>query len=381
MSIDNFMDQIDEERLIREFQELTAIDSVSFKERKMADALKEKFAGLGILLQEDDAGGIYRSEAGNLYGYVPGTLTGPPLLFSAHMDTVEPGIGKRAVLQEDGRIVSGGDTVLGADDMAGMAAILEALRLLKEKGIPHRDIELLFPVAEESYVKGSSVFDYGNLKAKEAYVLDLSGPVGRASLREPTLISFKARVRGRAAHAGFAPEKGIHAIAAAALAVTEIPQGRIGDNTTVNIGKICGGEATNIVPEFAEVEGEIRSYVHEEALAQMERVREAFERAAGQTGAQVQVEDEVHLKAYQIKKEEPVVKRFERVCAGLGLVGGLTETFGGSDNNSFLRHGIRGIVLACGMNQVHTTQEYTTVEELKRCSAIVAGLMTDEEEK
>ena len=243
--------QVNTERLVEEFKELVAIDSVSFHERRMADTLKSKLLKLGFEVYEDGAAGVYGSEAGNVYGFLPGTLEGPPLLLSAHMDTVEPGWGKRAVIHPDGRITSKGDTVLGSDDAAGIASILEAVRAVSESGQPHRGIEVLFPMAEEAYGKGSTVAEYERLRAKEAYTLDLSGPVGQASLQEPTFVSFSIEFVGKASHAGFAPEEGINAIAAAAAAITRIRQGRVGEETTVNIGKIEGGKATNIVPAEA----------------------------------------------------------------------------------------------------------------------------------
>lgn len=370
---------IQTERMISEFQELVSIDSISFRERKMADILKEKLEDLGLSVYEDDAGKKYGSDAGNLYGFLKGTLSGPPVLFSAHMDTVEPGIGKKAVIRADGKITSDGTTVLGADDVAGITSILEAVRCIREHDIPHRDIEILFPIAEETYVQGSSVFDYRKLRAKEAYVMDLSGEVGTASLQEPTLISFRAAVHGKASHAGFSPEQGIHGIAVSAEAVTKIRQGRVDEDTTVNIGKICGGTATNIVPDMVVLEGEVRSYVHEKALRQIEHIRSVFAETAEKYGASCEVEAQIHLYAYRVSEEEPVVKHFLKACEDLDIKSRLVSTFGGSDNNSFLRNGICGIVLACGMHQVHTVKEYTRPEEMAQCASILFQLMTREE--
>ncbi len=370
--------QVNTERLVEEFKELVAIDSVSFHERRMADTLKSKLLKLGFEVYEDGAAGVYGSEAGNVYGFLPGTLEGPPLLLSAHMDTVEPGWGKRAVIHPDGRITSKGDTVLGSDDAAGIASILEAVRAVSESGQPHRGIEVLFPMAEEAYGKGSTVAEYERLRAKEAYTLDLSGPVGQASLQEPTFVSFSIEFVGKASHAGFAPEEGINAIAAAAAAITRIRQGRVGEETTVNIGKIEGGKATNIVPALVRMEGEIRSYVHEAALAQMEQIRRICEDTAAGFGAVVRVDSRLHMLAYRVEKKEPVVQRFRRVCETLGVECSLTRTLGGSDNNCFIQHGIRGIVLSCGMNQVHSTEEFSSVSELERCASIVAGLIVED---
>jgi tripeptide aminopeptidase len=249
------------------------------------------------------------------------------------------------------------------------------VRSLEERKLPHRSIEVLFPTAEETYARGSSLFDYSRIQAREAYVLDIEAPIGTASLREPTLIAFSVRLTGKASHAGFAPEKGINAIAMAAELIGRIPQGRIGMDTTVNIGTIQGGKATNIVSEEVFLEGEIRSYRHEAALAQMEEIRQQADKIAVQWGGRAEVADEIRLVAYQVAKDEPVVTHYIEACGRLGIKTALTETFGGSDNNCFLRNGIRGIVLACGMHKVHTTKEYTTVDELGQSTQILMELM------
>lgn len=364
------------DRMVREFVELTGIDSVSFREREMADRLKGKLAELGVAVTEDEAGEAYGGNAGNLYGFLPGELPGEPILLSAHMDTVEPGLGKKAVGREDGRITSGGDTVLGADDVCGLVEILEAVRCLREKGIPHRSVEVLFPIGEELFIKGTNRFDFSKIRAKEAYILDLSGEVGSAALRAPSLISFTVTVRGKAAHAGFAPEAGVHAVRLMSLAIGKLPMGRIGGDTTLNIGMIQGGGMVNIVPELCVCKGEIRSYSHEKALEMLKLVEKIFQEVIEGTGAQLTVEHTVDLYAYEIKKDEPVVKRFEAACRSLGREPVLTETFGGSDNNNFVRFGVRGIVISCGMYQCHSVEEYTKVEELKAGAELVARLLT-----
>ena len=247
--------------------------------------------------------------------------------------------------------------------------------MVQEAGCPHRDLEILFPAAEEVYTKGSSAFDFTKLRGKEAYVLDLSGPVGMAAAKAPSLISFQITVQGKAAHAGFEPEKGIHAIVAAAKAIAEVPQGHLDQDTTCNVGLIKGGTATNIVPEACMVQGEIRSFAHEKALVCMENVKSIFEKEAKKAGASCDTEMEIHLEAYETEKTEVVVRHFQKACEMLELPGGLTETFGGSDNNSFAKHGIPGLVLSNGMYQAHSTKEYTTCEDLEKGAQLIARLI------
>lgn len=362
-------------RILEEFQELTDIDSVSLSERGMADCLKRKLLELGFEAEEDCAGGECGGNAGNLYGFLKGSLPGPSVLLSAHMDTVEPGTGKHAVFQPDGRITGSGSTVLGADDAAGLVEILEGIRSVREAGIPHRDIEVLFPIAEELYVKGTEVFDFTKVRSREAYVLDLSGPVGTAALQAPTLISFQASVTGKSSHAGFEPEAGIHAITAVCRAVSRIRQGHVDEDTTVNIGTIGGGTATNIVPKTCVCCGEIRSYRHEKALSVLEEIRKVFEDVTESMGAKLTLESTTDLTAYKIEEKDPVVQQFRKACERIGIAGQMTRTFGGSDNHNFTKHGIHGIVLSCGMYNAHSTDEYTTERDLVLGAMLIAELI------
>ena len=367
------------ERMIQEFCRLVELDSPSFGERAMADFLTGRLTELGFEVEEDQAGSFYGGTAGNLYAHRAGERRGDPLLFSMHMDTVEPSRHKRAVVHGDGRITSRGDTVLGADDMSAMAAFLEALECIQRQNKACRELELLITIGEEQHLRGSSVFDYAKLRSRQSYVLDLSGSVGAAAIKAPSLAVFQAKVIGKAAHAGFAPEEGVHAIAVASKAVSRIWQGHVGDQMTVNVGKIAGGGATNVVPDQCVVTGEVRGFVHLKVLEQLEEIRQVFEQEAGAVGGRVEYETEICFCAYETPETHPVVKRFERACMSTGVCPRLTATFGGSDQHHLSEHGITGIVLASAMHQVHSCEEYTTISEMEQVSRIVREMITSEE--
>ena len=156
------------DRLLILFEQLIAFDSPSYGEREICDFIKGRLADLGIAVCEDGTAKKIGGNCGNLYAYVDGALNLPPLLFCAHMDTVEPSRGKQMRIAADGTITSDGKTVLGADDCAGIAAILEALTAVAESGRPHRPVEILFTVAEEPYCVGIQQFDFSKLRSKEA---------------------------------------------------------------------------------------------------------------------------------------------------------------------------------------------------------------------
>ncbi|MDR1532894.1 MAG: M20/M25/M40 family metallo-hydrolase [Clostridiales bacterium] len=363
--------------LFETFRELTAIDSPSFGERRLCDLLTAKLTALGVACEEDGAlcdeetGG----NCGNLYGYLPGDLPGAPLLFSAHMDTVEPARGKRAILSDRGKITSDGTTVLGADNVSGITVILKAIELLRESGARHRSLELLFTAAEERYGAGSALAGYSGIQAKEAYVLDLSGAIGEAANAAPTILSFTVTVRGKASHAGFAPKEGVSAIAAAAKAIARIPLGEL-SGLTCNIGVIHGGEAGNIIPACCKVTGEIRSLSHTAVLEHWEKVRAIFEEEARAMGAAAEFARKAEITAYETPLNRPVVKRFRRACETAGLPCNIHSTLGGSDNNNFALHGIEGLVVACSMHDVHSTREFALLDELEQCVRLTVLLMS-----
>lgn len=365
---------ISRERLKKQFLELVSIDAPSYREREMADYLKERLLELGFSVEEDQAGSFYGGNCGNLYACR--STTGNPVLFSMHMDTVEPACGKRAVVHEDGRITSDGSTVLGADDMAGVAAMLEALRHLQEEGIPCRDVELLFTIGEEKHVKGGKVFDFSRIRSRESFVLDLSGEVGSAAVQAPTQAAFRAVVHGRAAHAGFAPQEGVHAIVVAARAVAGMPMGRSKEDTTINVGQIEGGTASNVIPDRCIVSGEVRSLSHPRALETLKEIESIFRKEAEALGGSVDFFVDVCYQAYHTSESARPVREFQDVCKRMGLPCRLVVTFGGSDQNKLSEHGIEGIVVACAMHQVHSCQEWTSLSELEQVAGIVAGILS-----
>jgi tripeptide aminopeptidase len=363
-------------RLFETFSKMVEINSPSFGERGFCDYLKTTLAGLGIACEEDGAGEIIGGNSGNLYAYVNGALAGNSILFSAHMDTVEPSIGKTAVVKSD-KIFSNGTTVLGADDVSGVTIILETLTRLKETNTPHRNIELLFTVAEEKHCAGSAVVDYSRIKSKEAYTLDLCGEIGEAANAAPTIFTFTVKITGKAAHAGFAPETGIHAIQVAANALAKLPSGSPESGLTFNTGTISGGLMTNIVPDNCVVTGEIRSLEHGAVLRYWESVKSVFEAEAKALGADLDFTTKTEITAYKIPETSAVAAAFKNACEKEGIKPDIHSTLGGSDNNNYALHGIEGLVIACSMHDVHSNREYAVLSELEQGVHLLTAILTD----
>ncbi|MFZ5633247.1 MAG: M20/M25/M40 family metallo-hydrolase [Bacillota bacterium] len=356
---------VNRERMTAEFLELVRVDSVSGQERNVADLLKQRLKGMGLEVSEDDTGKKISTGAGNIIARITGDpAAGPPLMICAHMDTVEPGRGIKPVVEGD-VIKSSGDTVLGGDNKAGIAIILEALRVIGENGIKHGGLEAVFTVFEEGGLLGAQNLDPSLIHAKMGYVLDSDGPPGTIVTRAPTQDRISAAIRGKSAHAGVCPEKGINAIEVAARAIAGMKLGRIDAETTANIGVISGGKATNIVPDLVNIQGETRSLDRNKKNRQTRIITEKLAEAAAASGARVDIKVEELYREFNINENEKVVRAAVKAAENLGLVPGLVSTGGGSDANMFNEKGIPTAVLGIAMQNVHTTEEFIRIKDME----------------
>jgi tripeptide aminopeptidase len=162
---------------------------------------------LGIDADEDDSGERIGSDAGNVYCRLPATAAGTPLFLCAHMDTVLPLGPIEPVVDDDGIVRNAAGTILGADNKAALAAMLEATRRVVEDRRPHAGLELVVTTSEEIGLRGASAFDHDRLAARIGYVYDQAAPIGEVILGAPHQRAIEVRFRGRAAHAGIAPEE------------------------------------------------------------------------------------------------------------------------------------------------------------------------------
>jgi tripeptide aminopeptidase len=355
---------INEHRLLETFLDLVRIDNPSGEEAAIAAHVRGLLEAMGLTVEED---GIH-----NLLARVPGE--GEPLLLNAHMDSVAPCRGVRPIVA-DGIIRSSGDTVLGADDLAGVAAILEGVRATLDDSAPHRAAEILFTVQEEVGLRGAAAFDMTKLRAREGFTLDSGGDFGKVTVGAPSQDSLHAVVIGRAAHAGVAPEQGINAIVVAGKALADIPLGRIDHETTANIGIVKGGEATNIVPPQVELWGEARSHDQEKLVEQIRAMVAALENAAREHGASVRVEVIHKYDAYRLAEDAPIIQHAAALLREMGVEPRFEISGGGSDVNIFARRGLNVANLSVGYRAIHSTEEHIAVADLARSADLVVRLL------
>jgi len=366
-------ERIDKARIRDLLLELVRIDSLSRKERDVALRLEREMRGLGAeRILFDEAGAKVGGNTGNLIALFPGTVPqAPPLLISAHMDTVVPGEGVKPIV--DGDIVrSDGTTVLGGDDKSGVAIICEVLRVLRDRKIPHGPIDVVFTICEEKGLAGAKYLDVGALRAKAGVVLDSDSP-GFLFTRAPGANGIHVRVHGLEAHAGMAPEKGMSAIQIAAEAIAGMRLGRIDDETTANLGVIRGGAAINIVPNLVEIRGEARSHREDKLEAQTAHMRKCFEDAVarhrvtvdGETrNARLEFTAAREYEAMSVPDGAPIVRLI--VAAGERVKSRVTVTGmgGGCDANILNRRGLEVANLGTGMRDIHTVKEWLDINDM-----------------
>lgn len=355
---------INEERLVGLFLDLCNINSPALQERECVAFGKKVLEDMGLEVWEDDAGAKIGGNANNVIARLPGNKPGAPKIYlSAHFDTVEPTEGL-IIEERDGVFYSASDTILGADDYAGMAPAVEAVRCLMESGEPHGDVYLLFTVSEEIGLKGAGALDIEKLGLDFGYVLDTGPPVGSFVTRTATHDKLDIRIIGKPAHAGKDPEKGINAIQVAAHAIDGMKLGRIGPELVANLGIISGGTGTNVVCAEVRIKAEARGTSVAELDEQVAHMIERFEQAAKEFGARAEIVHDRHYHSYQIPDDAPVVRLAMEASGKLGLNPFLRTTLGGSDANIFNAKGVPSIVIATGMTEIHTHNEHVSRKDL-----------------
>ncbi|KMK76035.1 M20/M25/M40 family metallo-hydrolase [Alkalihalobacillus pseudalcaliphilus] len=366
---------INTERLLNQFLELVQIDSETKFEGEIATYLKKTFTSLGLQVKEDDAASKTGHGAGNLICTLPANQEGiDPIYFTSHMDTVVPGKGVKPSIEGD-YVVTDGTTILGADDKAGLAVMIEAIHFLKEQGLNHGDIQFIITVGEESGLVGAKQLQREDLIAKYGFALDSDGPVGDIIVAAPFQAKVKAIVHGKTAHAGVAPEKGISAITVAAKAISSMPLGRIDNETTANIGRFEGGTQTNIVCDHVEILAEARSLVNEKLEKQVSKMKAAFEETAASMGTKATVDITIMYPGYKRSEGDEVVEVAKRAIESIGREPKLLQSGGGSDANIIAGMGIPTVNLAVGYEEIHTKNEKMSITELNKLAELVVTII------
>ena len=357
------------------FTELAAIASPPGAERAVADRVGDYLRELGLEVEEDEAGSQIGSTMGNLLCRLePTDGGGIPLFFCAHLDTVPPE-GPIEPTLTDGVIANAGGTILGADNKAAVAVMLEATRRLLAEQRLHAGVELLFTPKEEVGLLGAAAFDHERLRARVGYVYDQAAPIGDVILGAPHSHSMQVRFHGRAAHSGMYPEDGRSAIAAAARAIADLRLGRIDEETTANVGVIEGGTAGNIVPEWCTFLAEARSHDEAKLAEVVEEMLDAITFAAGLGECEVETTVHKSYRGYRFRRDDLAVRLAADALERCGYQPRFGLSGGAADANVFNERGLQCLNLANGMAEIHTPDEHIAVADLESMVDVTLALV------
>ncbi|MGB9663983.1 MAG: M20/M25/M40 family metallo-hydrolase [Ignavibacteria bacterium] len=363
-------DNFNANEIVSLFISLAKIEGLSRNEGDVSKFIKEFISPFNLRFFEDGANQIDGGNSGNLICEING---GGDFVLLSHMDTARSTKNLSPIIQ-NGILKSDGTTILGADNRAGITAILYALKKTFENGKPLRPFTIAFTICEETTLSGSKFLKL-NDRIKMGFVFDSHLDPGNFIIKSPGALIFKIKIKGKASHAGINPEKGINTIEIASKAISKIKQGRIDEETTLNIGKIYGGEATNVVPELVILEGEIRSFTSSKVNTLILSVQNIFENEAKNAGAGIEFDFKWDFKPYQINPEWDVYKKIVNAITKSGLKPEEKISFGGSDANSLNEKGIPAVNIGIGAKNPHSNDEYILIKHLIEASKIAYQLM------
>lgn len=349
--------------IISRFMEIAAIQAVSRHERKIIDFLKSWLLERKFDVIEDNANTAIGGNAGNLICKIRNqNYNGSVYLLAAHVDTVTPSCDKPDKV--DGRIVSSDHCILGADDRVGVNIILEILEQISANKIIYPHLDVVFLIAEEIGLQGSRHLDYTMLDPIYGFNFDCSAPVGHAVVRAPNKLDFTVEIIGKESHAAVAPDKGCNAIMVAAQVLCKLEEWMKGSELTFNIGTIKGGGHTNIVPERAEINGEIRSFSGSTIQKAIDEIVTIVNHTSAMSCGNYEFVRDLKYPAFTLKEKAAVYNITKYAVESAGLTFNPISFYGGSDANIFNLNGIPSINLGLGSVNNHSSDEYITIDSL-----------------
>ena len=345
-------------QIVRQHIKMTDLEE-DVKERLPADELEKETEQIRIIIEANQKG---KDKA--------------PVFFAAHIDTVEPGKGIKPVFTEDGT------TVLGSDDKSGVAAIIAAVDETLKADKPHGKIVLVFTALEEKGLLGARFVPIKELGVKYGFVFDTVGSVGLAveRVQHSYGVTINLEVKNIANHANGALKP--NALTYACELINELPKGVINEED-FTFSQITALKTSNepgyMVPDKAEIKGTIRSFIPEEALTLRKQYEAIIKRFRRENLTVTYKLGSLKTMGYDHSKTDigrlmlgNAQKIFEEM--GLEFKRGRTG-LGGHDASVYVKEGVPTLVLSCGMQSIHTTNEWIYVDDLHSCTELIMRLI------
>lgn len=374
--------------------ELMGIPGPSGEEGRVAEYVRDHLRDAGVpasAMRHDSAHrrARLRGQVGNLIVRLDGDSRKPRRLLTAHLDTVPICVGSRP--RRRAAIVRSADpaTGLGADNRAGTAVLLATALALLDRRVDHPPLTLCWFVQEEIGLEGSRHVSRSLLGAPSLAFNWDGGDPSKLTIGATGGYRMDVEIAGHASHAGNAPERGVSAIAVAALAIADLQRdgwhGKIvkpdGEGTS-NVGVIRGGDATNVVADRVTVRVEARSHAPLFRTTIVERIEGAFREAAnavvnvdGKRG-RVAIRGRLDYESFRLADDAPCVRAAEAAARSAGLDPWTAISNGGLDANWLSRHGIPTVTLGCGQVNPHMTTERLDLRQFTRACRMAYALAT-----
>lgn len=362
--------------VVKTFLEIVPINNPSCHEEELTLWLVDKLTALGLdSLEQDNFGNVIAKINSNIAN------NKKHIMFVAHLDSVPPCENIEAQITkvgDDYNITSASKTILSADDKAGIAAIIEAIKIIKKDNFNYPNIELVFTVQEEIGLKGAKEIDFTELQSKMAYAVDAEAPVGTIITQGPSQKKFTIDFWGKSSHAGMAPEKGVNSIVMAAEFLDAVSLGRIDPATTSNIGIIAGGTANNVVPEHTTLYGEVRSLYEPKLEGLLSSYKVEAQKAVDKlNGVKFEFNDYFVYHNFLIEYNSPVVQLASNACKKINIEPVIKEIGSGSDANIFNYNGISTVILGTGFKKTHSQEESISFSELEAISNLIVNIIKE----
>lgn len=362
--------------IVKTFLEIVPIYNSSKEEDELVLWLVDQLTTLNV-------DSILQDNFGNVIAHINSNIAGNSnnIMFLAHLDSVKPCENITFLIEKQGIdniIKSAGKTILSADDKAGVAAIIEAIKSIKKEKLPYPNIELVFTVQEEIGLLGAKALDYSQIYSKIAFDIDAEAPVGTIITQGPYQKKIIIDFFGKSAHAGISPEAGVNSIKVASEFLNSISMGRIDPTTTSNIGIIDGGTASNVVPDHTRLKGEIRSLYE----MKLDGIINAYKMEAQKsverfTGSYFEFTEEYTYYGYFVDISEPVVQLAIKACNNVGIEPLLTSLGSGSDANIINHEGIKTLVLGAGFAGSHSLEESISFSQLELLKDLIINIIKE----
>lgn len=347
--------------LIDTFLALAAIDEIYPHEDKILSYIKQRLTQAGAPYRQD--------KAGNIVARIPGK-SAEALGFATHVDIAAPLHG-RAVIVTEKVIKTDGTGILGADDKAAIAALLElADAVYRAKQPPERTIEMLFTVGEECGLRGAKALDTSLLCAEQFIIIDMAGPINVVVTKSPANFKINVQYTGKAA-ASALWQDGKNAGAALIHACGSLQQGELEPGVIFNIGRMQLGDARNQVAGVAWLEAELRCYDATKLETVANRLDEHFSKVAAEYDISAEVTIDKTTGPYSFNPSGVLFAQVEKTLQKMQLTPDLIEVFGCFDGNILAGYDKEIVVMGGGYYNPHSHDEYLDIAELNQVFAFV----------